>query len=140
RCAEVWHHRHRVPSQDRNTKVQMREAARLHSLIPLRVIALLFLGISGSPLRAAEVECVHQYDGTPFPDDYGRKHWPSGFRPVAGMCEQGYIHGKIAKGDYEKVRTFLTKNQNIMSLFYLSSLGGDVDESILIGRLFRKYL
>jgi hypothetical protein len=110
---------------------------------PLRcvwVFALLFLVISGSPLRAAEVECVRQYDGKPFPEEYAQKLWPSGFRPVAGMCQYGYLHGTIAKGDYEKVRALLRLNQQELNLFYLASPGGDVNEAILIGRLFRAYL
>jgi len=121
-----------------------RDGGRLgRSIRPLRclcVFALLFLVISGSPLRAAEVECARQYDGKPIPEESAQKLWPSGFRPVAGMCQYGYLHGTIAKGDYEKVRALLRLNQQTLNVFYFASPGGDVNETILIGRLFREYL
>jgi hypothetical protein len=116
-------------------------SSNMHSRLRcLCVFALLFLAISGSPLRAAEVECVRHYDGKPIPEEFAQKLWPSGFRPVAGMCKYGYLHGTIAKGDYEKVRALLRLNQQMLNVFYLASPGGDVNEAILIGRLFREYL
>jgi hypothetical protein len=96
--------------------------------------------MSGSPLYAAEVKYIHQFDGTPLPDEVARKLWPLGFRPAAGMCEDGYINGEISKGDFEKVRTLFTANHNTLHVFHLSSPGGDVEEAISIGKLFRKYL
>jgi hypothetical protein len=104
------------------------------------VVALLLIAISGWRVRAAEVECDASYDGHVIPEDAAQKVWPSGFRPVAGMCSFGYLHGMIRKGDYEKVRDFYRANHRLLIGFSVQSTGGDVDEAINIGRLFRKYL
>lgn len=45
----------------------------------------------------------------------------------------------ISKGDYEKVLAFLRTNRSVTD-FNLISPGGDVNEALKIGRLFRKYL
>lgn len=108
------------------------------------VVALLFLVVIGpSTLDAAEVECFgpqDQFNGTSLPDEIAQKLWPLGFRPVAGMCHAGFLHGTIEKGDFAKVRDLFAKQKNYMNVFYLVSPGGDVNEAMMIGRLFRKYL
>jgi hypothetical protein len=91
-----------------------------------------------SPL-AAEIECVNTYRGS-FPEEVARKAWPSGFRPVPGMCSIGYLHGIIVRGDFQKVSDFYKKNHRLLTTVYLWSSGGDVDDAIKIGKLFRKYL
>jgi hypothetical protein len=81
------------------------------------VIFLLGIAVAGSALRAAEVECLNVYERkNPIPEQLASKLWPSGFRPIKGMCSTGYIHGTIAKGDFEKVREFYRKNYRILSL------------------------
>jgi hypothetical protein len=109
------------------------------------VIALLLLMLYVKAGGAAEVDCVARYGPAPegigeVSDEIARKLWPSGFRPTIGMCESGYIRGKIEKGDYEKIRIFYKQNHRVLNVFSLSSPGGDVVEGIRIGRLFRKFL
>src|SRR5437667_432258 len=58
----------------------------------------------------------------------------AGFVP---LCN-GLLSGEISKGDYEKVVTFLDGRRPKM--FALNSIGGDVDEALKIGHLFRKFL
>jgi hypothetical protein len=48
------------------------------------------------------------------------------------------IRGKIVEGDYAKVERYILHNRD--SNFYLVSPGGNVDEAMKIGRLFRKFL
>jgi hypothetical protein len=48
------------------------------------------------------------------------------------------LNGQISKGDYEKVATFFKAYHP--DQFVLNSPGGDVEEALKIGRLFRKYL
>jgi hypothetical protein len=82
-------------------------------------------------------------DGKPeeiISEDNARKLWPSGFRPVPGMCQEAFLHGEIVKGDYEKLKAFYRKNHNVLNVFYLYSSGGDVLEAIKIGRLMRTFL
>jgi hypothetical protein len=55
-------------------------------------------------------------------------------------CFGGFLRGQISKGDYEKVATFLKAHHPFVANFNLASPGGDVDEALKIGRLFRKYL
>jgi hypothetical protein len=50
------------------------------------------------------------------------------------------LNGQISKGDYQKVVALLRAYQPLMAKFVLISPGGDVDEALKIGRLFRKYL
>jgi hypothetical protein len=54
------------------------------------------------------------------------------------LCGGDLLRGEIAKGDYEKVVKSLTYPWT--SMFSLVSPGGDVDEALKIGRLFRKHL
>jgi hypothetical protein len=54
------------------------------------------------------------------------------------MSCSGLLSGDIVKGDYERVATFLDAHRPKM--FALNSHGGDVDEALKIGRLFRKFL
>lgn len=56
------------------------------------------------------------------------------------FCPSGVLTGPIVKGDYERVVTLLRANHPNLVQFYLISPGGDVDEALKIGRLFRKYL
>jgi hypothetical protein len=58
--------------------------------------------------------------------------------PVRTTCVSGLLNGQISKGDYEKVATFFKAYHP--DHFELNSPGGDVDEALKIGRLFRKYL
>jgi hypothetical protein len=109
-------------------------------LLRLLIAITAFVGSSEMSVRAAEIECVSRYDGTPIPDVFARKYWPSGFRPIAGMCSHGFLHGDITKGDYEKVRSFYRANHRVLRLLFLQSPGGEVPEALKIGRLMRKYL
>jgi hypothetical protein len=107
------------------------------------LLAILLVAIGGSQLHAADVECFgpqDRYDGKSISDEIAEKLWPSGFRPVAGSCHAGFLNGTIVKGDYDKVRRFFAQQKNYMNVFYLVSTGGDVDEAMSIGRLFRKFL
>ena len=90
--------------------------------------------------KAAEVSCARTYDGEPYPKEIAAKLWPSGFRPVSGMCSWGFIRGTIVRGDFEKIRTFYGRNHRFLTTFSLLSAGGSVTEAIQIGQLFRKYL
>jgi hypothetical protein len=104
-------------------------------------IALLGIAVAGSTLRAAEIECINTYQGkTQIPEELLSKLWPSGFRPIIGMCSDGLIHGTITKGDFEKVREFYRRNHRVLQRFYLDTAGGDVIEAINIGTMMRKYL
>ena len=44
------------------------------------------------------------------------------------------------KGDYEKVAAIYRANHKVLGRFALQSPGGDVEEAMKIGRLFRRYL
>jgi len=92
------------------------------------------------PSHAAEISCVDTYDGR-FDNKDARNLWPSGRMPIADVtCFSGLLQGQISKGDYEKVVTFLKAHHPFLGTFGLVSRGGDVDEALKIGRLFRKYL
>ena len=54
-------------------------------------------------------------------------------------CFIALLSGQISKGDYEKTVTFLRASYSSLGAFGLVSPGGDVDEALQIGRLFRKY-
>jgi len=73
-------------------------------------------------------------------EEEARKAWPSGFRPTVGLCLQGFLHGTIVKGDYEKVAALYRANHRVLYNFALLSPGGDAEEAMKIGRLFRRYL
>ena len=89
--------------------------------------------------RAAEIECEFAfYGGANYGDEAARKRF--GFVPVEGLCISGYLHGNIAKGDFDKVLAFFRQNYPMLAYVILWSPGGDVDEAIKIGRLLRKYL
>jgi hypothetical protein len=72
--------------------------------------------------------------------------WISSFSHAAEIscdennCSLGILRGPISKGDYEKVATLLRTNYLVLRMFSLASPGGDVNEALKIGRLFRKYL
>jgi len=79
--------------------------------------ALAVLMLIGS-VHAAEVSCA---------------------RPgIPGFCDVALLRGKVVKGDYERVRSFIYFFST--TKFILASPGGDVDEALKIGRLFRKHL
>jgi len=111
------------------------------------VIALLLLAVYGVPAHAAEIGCFKRLgfteDGKPeeiISEDNARKLWPSGFRPIPGMCQEAFLHGKIVKGDYEKLEAFYRPNHNVLNVFDLASPGGDLLEAIKIGRFMRTFL
>jgi hypothetical protein len=56
------------------------------------------------------------------------------------MCDVSLLWGKIEKGDFQLVLGFLAANHPHLSVVNLNSAGGDVDEALRIGRLFRRYL
>jgi hypothetical protein len=96
-----------------------------------------------APSQSAELSCAVLYGGGGFrnPGFRVRDLWPSGKTPAAYVtCFGGFLSGQISKGDYEKVAAFLKAHYPFMDTFRLNSPGGDVDEAIKIGRLFRKYL
>ena len=83
-------------------------------------IALLGIAVAGSTIRAAEVECVDIYQRKDaLPEELAAKLWPSGFRPIFGMCVSGFIHGTISKGDFQKVRDLYRENHPLLGRFYL---------------------
>jgi hypothetical protein len=71
---------------------------------------------------------------------YEDQRWPRNSRPSAETCAEAYIIGDIQKGDYEKVRSLLSKNHPYLGTFEIRSLGGDATEAMRIGSMFRKYL
>jgi hypothetical protein len=106
-------------------------------------IALMVLCWSNVPSNAAEVSCPQLYTGEEkAPADWtARFDWGAKTMPVSyATCIGGFLRGQISKGDYEKVATFLKAHLPFVSNFSLASPGGDVDEALKIGRLFRKYL
>jgi hypothetical protein len=62
--------------------------------------------------------------------------------PVAGVprCETRlWFSGKIVRGDYDRLHEFLRREgKNVLEIVLQKSPGGDVDESIKIGRLIRR--
>lgn len=104
------------------------------------MITFLLTG-SASPAVAVEVGCATAgYDGHSISEEGARKEWPSGFRPVAGMCRKGFLNGEIVSGDFQKVLKFYRANHPYLDTFELISPGGNLQEAIRIGKLFRKYL
>ena len=129
-------------------------------------IILCWIGISA---HAAEVSCVGRYE-SPIPEEIAQKLWPSGARPLvdewetihdavpqasappfdptqpfevvesAATCSVGLLRGSIEKGDYEKIVKLYRGSHPFLGQFKLISSGGNVDEAIKIGRLFRKYM
>lgn len=96
---------------------------------------ILVLAVSLSPAAyAADVECVNTWN------DQNARRWPSQPQPSSGTCDLAVIRGTISKGDFEKVLTLYRQNHPFLGVFLLLSPGGDVDEAIKIGGLFRKYL
>lgn len=98
-------------------------------------IVLLSLTFSfNAPAASAEVECIWAVE------KQASKARPSGFRPQVGMCYEAYLHGTIEKGDYEKVVAFYRPSHKILGRFRLNSNGGDNEEAMKIGKLFRRNL
>src|SRR5713101_4823125 len=104
-----------------------------------------------APSQSAEISCYVHYAGVDrqgFSTDHtgvdkegARKSWPSGRMPIVpGTCLKGFLNRQIVKGDYDKVRAFLKAHHPFLGEFILNSPGGDADEAIRIGRLFRRYL
>jgi hypothetical protein len=69
---------------------------------------------------AAEVTCLQSYSN--------------------GACFNALLSGQITKGDFKKVAAIYARNHPYLGHFTLLSIGGDVEEAIKIGRLFRRYL
>jgi hypothetical protein len=86
----------------------------------MRILAFVLLLIA-APCRGAEISCAY----------YSPQH--------QDRCEAGFLKGEIVKGDYERLSSFYRYNHPFLSRFALQSPGGDVEEAIKIGRLFRKY-
>jgi hypothetical protein len=59
------------------------------------------------------------------------------FIPVP--CIDGLLRGRIVEGDYEKVVRLFRDSHPVLRNFSLISPGGNVEEAIKIGHLFRKY-
>jgi hypothetical protein len=55
-------------------------------------------------------------------------------------CISGLLSGQISRGDYKKVAALLKAHNPFINTFRLNSPGGNLDEALKIGRLFRKYL
>jgi hypothetical protein len=104
------------------------------------ILVVLAKSMSCVPLGAAELSCSNLYTGkedVPVAKSWwGWQHKPT---PYA-TCLGGFLRGEISKGDYEKVTAFLSTHHPFVSFFNLISPGGDVDEALKIGRLFRQYL
>lgn len=115
--------------------MNLRYQFHLRSLFLAVATAFAFLTTSAD---AAEIGCDSAYEGNPVP--FAGERWPSGSLPTAGKCADAFLIGPIAKGDYEKVRAFYANNHPFLDRFIITSPGGDVQEAISIGALFRKYL
>jgi hypothetical protein len=73
-------------------------------------------------------------------EEKAAKRWPPGIRPTTNTCFEGLIRGSITKDDYEKVACLYRSNHPFLSQFRLMSSGGNAEEAMQIGRLFRRYL
>ena len=64
------------------------------------------------------------------------------YEPVesTATCSTGLLRGSIEKGDYDKIVKLYRGSHPFLGQFKLISSGGNVDEAIKIGRLFRKYM
>jgi len=102
--------------------------------------SIIALGLLAAPGHAAEVRCASFYGDTHVTEESAQKLWPSGARPTATTCRVGSILGEIVRGDYEKFLTLYRPNYPFLEQMSLDSPGGDADEAMKIGRLFRKYL
>lgn len=92
------------------------------------------------PAHAAEIGCASFYGDVHVTEESAQKLWLSGTRPTAATCKIGSILGEIVKGDYEKFLTFYRPNHPFLEQVALDLPGGNADEAIKIGQLFRKYL
>ena len=82
----------------------------------LAFLALIACGILiCSPARSAEVHCTN-----------------------SKCAPNAFLDGQIEKGDYQRIAAFIQVHQT--ATVYLASPGGDVDEALKIGRLFRAQL
>jgi hypothetical protein len=102
-----------------------------------------FVSMRG-PASAAEIQCLQYCPKMPVPsvssDEYARNRWPSGRTPTEATCFEALLTGQIVDGDYSKLVTFYRAYHPFLTQFRLNSPGGDVDEAIKIGKLFRKNL
>ncbi len=89
----------------------------------LRWLLLGLLTVLAVPSRGAEIGCLIDFEA------YSGKR----------ICQTGYLKGEIVKGDYNRLKSFYRDNYPGPFDFALQSPGGDVEEAIKIGRLFRKY-
>jgi hypothetical protein len=60
--------------------------------------------------------------------------------PNSKSCREALFRGEIVKGDYKKVVSLYAINHPHLYRFALQSAGGDLEEAMKIGRLFRRYL
>jgi hypothetical protein len=101
-------------------------------------LACMFLCLMNAHSHAAEISCVSLYEGEK-KDAYS--DWDPKRMPTAYVtCLWGFLNGQISKGDYDKVVAFLRAHHPFIANFSLASPGGDVDEALKIGRIFRRYL
>jgi hypothetical protein len=107
------------------------------SSVTCGAVLLTTLSISA---QGAEVSCHLSYVQKPISEELAQRAWPSGSRPTADTCRYGLIRGELSKGDYDQVVNFYRQNHPFLEEVLLASPGGDADEAMQIGKLFRKYL
>ena len=111
---------------------------------------------AGLPAEAANISCSDAVaDREPWKIDWQVLGWkmdrggtvnvnPERLRTVVSSghiaCESAVLSGSIARGDYDKVAALFRTSLPLLYAFDLRSPGGDVEEALKIGRLFRKYL
>src|SRR5260370_38307902 len=99
-------------------------------------IASMMVCLISAPSQAAEISCSNLYSGEKSYACWEPRRLPTAYVPWLG----GFLNGQISKGDYDKVVMFIRANHPFVRHFNLVSPGGNVDEALKIGRLFRKYL
>jgi hypothetical protein len=102
-------------------------------------VACMFLWVN-VPSHAAEISCASLYAYAGAKEAQGAGWEPKRMPTPYVTCLGGFLNGQISKGDYDKVAAFIRAHFPFLRAFSLASPGGDVDEAIKIGRLFRKYL
>jgi hypothetical protein len=120
----------------------------------LPVISLAFF-IAPQPTFAAEVSCLDY--GAPSASYAAQARSQKNTAVVAGSnvqpeanpfdrfddipapCAKGLLRGPIVEGDYEKVLRLFRESHPVLDTFTLIFAGGNVNEAVKIGGLFRKY-
>jgi hypothetical protein len=110
----------------------------IFGVISLAIVATI------QPAKVAEITCV-SFDTTPRPYspqllEFMRKNYPSGRLPNSDTCIRVGINGTIVAGDFERFHELVRRNLPFLEFVVLNSPGGDVGESLKIGRLIRKAL